>query len=274
MNQRVAREVKQWCERRLVHEDAEMNAPDGSRSWSTERGSVMRAVQRPDGAWSIRLPEDHLSDWADLLSTATADIHGAMLVSRPGDDAPRAVSELRRAGFVPARSETVWRLPLAGLLAKPRVRTVHQILTVTSLDADTVAALDNRIRHDIPGTGGWVGTGAELTASLDDPQFDPDLYLVAQHATTGSLDGLIRVWNRSPEPRLGCIGVTRPWRRTRLVPALMQEVASTLLARGVSHITAETDATNRGSHQMATHHGGQRIQTTIEWRNTRPGRAG
>ena len=231
----------------------------------------MSAVQRPDGAWSIRLPDDHYTAWAALLRMATEDINGAMLVSRPGEECVEAQSELRRAGFTPARSETVWRLPVAGLIERQAVRTMHRIVSVTSSDADAVAALDNSIRRDIPGTEAWMGTGAQLTASLDDPQFDPALYLVAQHPRTGSLDGLIRVWNRSPEPRLGCIGVTRPWRRTRLALALVQEIATTLHARGITHITAETDATNRDSHLMATHHGGEPLQTTIEWQNTPPG---
>ncbi len=249
-----------------------MNDVDGERSWSTEDGTAMRALQRPDGAWSIRLPDDNVAAWAALLSMARSDISGAMLVSRSSEDCVEVSSELRRAGFSPVRSETVWRLPVAGLLARPSVRTVHRIVSVTSWGADAVAELDNSIRRDIPGTRGWVGTGEQLTASLDDPQFDPALYLVAQHSTRRSLDGLIRVWNRSPEPRLGCLGVTRPWRRTRLALALVQEVATTLHARGVAHITAETDATNRDSYLMATHHGGEAIETTVEWQNARPGR--
>lgn len=242
------------------------------RSWSTDDGAVMKAIQRPDGAWSVRLPEDHFAAWAALVSLARADISGVLLVSRPSEDCDEIVSQLGRAGFTPARVETVWRLPLAALLARPSVRTVHRLVPVTSLDADAVAALDNSIRRDIPGTDGWAGTGAQLTASLDDPQFDPALYLVAQHTKTEGLDGLIRVWNRSPEPRLGCVGVTRPWRRTRLALALVQEVASTLFARSVSHVTAETDAINRDSHRMAAHHGGETIQTTVEWQNLRPDR--
>lgn len=249
-----------------------MNDLDAVMSWSTEDGAIMRAVHRPDGAWSIRLPENHVAEWAALLSMATADISGAMLVSRPRDEGVEAESALRRVGFTPARSETVWRVPVARLLAKPSVRTEHRIVSVASLDAHAVAALDNSIRRDIPGTAGWVGTGAQLTASLDDPEFDPALYLVALHPRTGSLNGLIRVWKRAPEPRLGCIGVTRPWRRTRLALSLVQQIATTLHAMGVTHITAETDATNHDAHLMASHHGGEPIQATIEWQNMRPGR--
>lgn len=247
-----------------------MTNPQGDKSWSTENGVVMGAVQRPDGAWLIRLPAEHVEMWGSLLEIASTDICGAMLVSRPADEDVRAESELRRAGFTPLRQETVWRIPVAGLLAKPTVSTRHQIVSVSALDADAVAELDNNIRRDIPGTEGWVGTGADLTASLDDPEFDPALYRVARHTVTGSLDGLIRVWNRSPEPRLGCIGVTRPWRRTRLALALVQGIAQTLHVRGVTHITAETDTTNRDSYVMARRQGGEAIRDTIEWQKVIP----
>lgn len=246
-----------------------MSSTDESRTWSGD-GAVVGAARRPDGAWSLRLTDD-VAVWGPLLQTAAADVAEAMLVSRPADQGKAADSALRRSGFTPTRSETVWRLPVAGLLRMPPVNTVHRIVPVTSLDADAVAALDNSIRRDIPGTETWVGTGAQLTASLGDPEFDPALYRVAQHPVTGALDGLVRVWSRSPEPRLGCLGVTRPWRRTRLALALVQEVARTLDSRGVTHIMTETDPTNRDSHPMALRHGGVAVRTTVEWQ--RPARS-
>lgn len=236
-----------------------------TRRWSTDAGAAVNAVQRPDGAWLLHLPENHVDAWSDLVRLVSGDLDGPLLVSRPEDQGMEADAALRTAGFVPVRWETVWRIPIAGLLAKPTVRTAHRIVSVTSLDADAVAELDNRIRNDIPGTEGWMGTGAQLIESLADPEFDPALYRVAQHEESARLDGLIRVWNRVPEPRLGCIGVTRPWRRTRLALALVQDIADTLHARGVTHITTETDTTNRNSHPMAIRQGGQAIKTTVEW---------
>lgn len=250
-----------------------MDNADATRSWS-QNGATLSAVQRPDQAWSLRLPDDRVAAWGALLQSAAADIGGTMLVSRPADEGVDAESQLRRAGFTPVRVETVWRLPVAGLLDTPPVSTVHRLVSVDSLvsmDAEAVATLDNDIRRDIPGTESWVGDGAQLTASLDDPEFDPALYRVAQHPVTGSLDGLVRVWSRSPEPRLGCVGVTRPWRRTRLALSLLQEIAHTLHVRGITHLTTETDPTNRASHLMAAHHGGEVMRTTVEWQ--RPGRS-
>lgn len=247
-----------------------MTTPQAVRTWTTEYGVVMHAFQRPDGAWLIRLPIEHVEAWGALVEIASVDICGVMLVSMPADQDDRAESELRRAGFMPSRQEVVWRVPVADLFAKPLVDTGHRMVSVTSLDADAVAELDNSIRRDIPGTEGWIGTGAELAASLDDPEFDPMLYRVAQHPATGSLDGLIRVWNRKPEPRLGCIGVTRPWRRTRLALFLVQDIAQTLHARGVTHITAETDTTNRDSYMMARRQRGEAIRALVEWQKEIP----
>lgn len=42
---------------------------------------------------------------------------------------------------------------------------------------------------------------------MADDEFDPELYLIAEHATTGGYDGLVRVWNRMPLPRLGSLAV-------------------------------------------------------------------
>lgn len=240
-----------------------MTYSDETGCWTSD-GATLRAVRRPDGAWWIRLPEEQPGAWPALVDAATQDGCGTLLISRPVDQDEDHERGLLRAGFTPARTETTWRLPMAAV-PTTAVRAQHEIVSVAELDPDIVADLDNAIRADIPGTHGWVGTGAQLKDSLDDPDFDRALYLVARHPHTGRLDGLIRVWNRYPEPRLGCIGVTSPWRRTSLALALLQTVARTLLARGTTHITAETDDNNRASHLMALNHGGTAVATAIEW---------
>ncbi|WP_281964810.1 GNAT family N-acetyltransferase [Serinicoccus marinus] len=239
---------------------------EASRTWSTEDGVVLRAMLRPDGAWSLRLPDAGPSVWGGLLHRANLELHGPLLVSCPAGHHPEAAATLTDAGFEPIRQEVVWRLSLARLRALPRVHTEHRLLPVTEVDLAEAAALDNRIRHDIPGTESWTASAEEFAATLDDPEFDPALYRVAQHPGSGTLDGLIRVWSRAPEPRLGCLGVTRPWRRTRLALALVQDVARTLESRGVTHLVTETDTTNRGSHRMAARLGGEAMRETVEWR--------
>lgn len=240
-----------------------------SGSWETTDGAALRAVLRPDGAWWVRLPESRPDAWPELAEAATRDGAAPLLTSRPAEEDQDRVGFLRRAGFTPSRTQTSWRIPLDPRLVTVS-RTQHQIVAVTECEADAVADLDNAVRADIPGTQGWVGNGAQLLESLDDPDFDPELYRVARHRVTGTLDGLIRVWNRRPEPRLGCVGLTRRWRRTGLARVLVQDVARTLLDRGVTHITAETDHTNRDSHLMALNHGGMAVQMSTEWRREGP----
>lgn len=242
-----------------------MSHGEDVRSWSTVEGVVARAVHRPDGAWLLRLPPESPDAWSALVEAATQDGCGTLLLDRPADQSEGHERALRLAGFTPVRTETKWRIPVAAIPITP-ARAEHHVLPVTEFDPERVAVLDNAIRADIPGTAGWVGTGTQLTHSFDDADFDPALYLVARHPATGSLDGLIRVWNRHPEPRLGCIGVTPSWRRTSLALLLLQSVAGTLRDRDVTHITAETDDTNRASHLMALNHSGTAEEAVIEWR--------
>lgn len=237
-------------------------------SWRTADGATLRGIRRPDGRWQLKLPEDRPKDWGTLVDAAVAGGCGTLLVSRPADQTLEQQRCLRGAGFRPCRTEVLWRIPIGPYLARP-VRSQHRFIPVTDLDVDAVTALDNTIRADIPGTEGWHGTVAELQETLEDPELDPALYRIAQHAKTGSLDGLIRVWNRTPEPRLGCIGVVRSWRRTSLALALVHSVAAPLLERGVAHITTETDSSNGASHLMAANHGGTQVGALIEWRRAR-----
>lgn len=251
-----------------------MSHAEDVRCWRTAEGALARAVQRPDGAWLLRMPADQPGAWPALVEAATQDGCGTLLLHRPANQSEAHERALRLAGFTPARTETRWRISVSAIPITPAARAEHQVLPVTEFDPRRVAALDNAIRADIPGTSGWKGTGTELTDSFDDPDFDPALYLVAHDPAAGCLDGLIRVWNRQPEPRLGCVGVTRSRRRTSLALLLLQSIASTLRDRGVTHITAETDDTNRASHLMALNHGGTAVETVVEWRrpsHSRPG---
>lgn len=237
------------------------------RSWSTD-GATLRGVLRPDGRLQLRLPEEHPFAWPALLDLAAADARAPLLVNRPGDDSAAAVTALRSAGFTPVRTETHWRIPVPELVGTRRRswhRNRHRILPVTALDVPTVVALDNAVREDIPGTGRWRGSVADMEEELADPEFDPQLYLVAQDSASGALDGLVRVWNRDPTPRLGCLAVRRTWRRSGLAAALVAAVAGTLWQRGVTHVITETDNSNAAASLAAANLGGVRTGSSVEW---------
>ena len=236
-------------------------------SWSTD-GATLRGVLRPDGRLQLRLPEQHPSAWATLLDLAAADARAPLLVNRPGDDSAAAVTVLRSAGFTPVRKQTHWRVSVPELVGTRRRswhRSRHRILPVTALDVAAVVALDNAVREDIPGTARWRGSVADMEEDLADPEFDPELYLVAQDPVSGGLDGLVRIWNRVPVPRLGCLAVRPAWRRSGLAAALVAAVAGTLWERGVTHITTETDNSNAAASLAAANLGGVRTGSSVAW---------
>lgn len=76
-------------------------------SWTTADGAMLRAVRRPDGAWSVRLPDDQPRAWRALVDAATRDGCGTLLLSRPVEQDEEQLIALRRAGFAPARTETI-----------------------------------------------------------------------------------------------------------------------------------------------------------------------
>lgn len=234
------------------------------RRWHTADGAEARGLRRPDGRWLIWLPSRQQHAWQALANLAAQDTSADLLTNIAGDRPADVTDALMAAGFLPHRVEHLWRVPVSSLRGLP-VSTDHDLLPVDRLDLAAVAALDNTIRGDIPGAEEWQGTAADLRDSLDDVEFDPALYLIAKHTQTGSLDGLIRVWNRNPLPRLGCIGVRRAWRRTGLAATLIQSVASVLHRRGVAAITAEKDEGNRPSATMARRAGGEVTGTRVEW---------
>lgn len=238
---------------------------EGTSSWNWSiDGATLRGLLRPDGQVQVSFPEGSPLIWADLGALAGADAAGPLLVNRPGDDPPEIVTALRLAGFTPVRTEVLWRIPVRSL-TRFRPCDRHRLVPVTELDLAAVVDLDNAVREDIPGTAGWRGTVADLEETLADPEFDPQLYLVAQDRESGGLDGLVRVWDRDPMPRLGCLAVRRPWRRTRVAASLVAAVAGTLSARGVIEISTETATNNAAASRLAANHGGIRIGSSVEW---------
>lgn len=202
-----------------------------------------------------------------MIERVSSDLAAPLLINLPADIDPERVGILHAAGFVAARTEALWRIPLASLPVRPIHSTSHRLVGVDRCDLDRVVDLDNALRADIPGSRAWQGTTTDLSESLDDAEFDPALYLIAAHRQTDAYDGLIRVWDRRPWPRLGCLGVRVAWRRTRLPAVLVSAATRVLRDRGVTDIVTETDVLNGESHPMASSRG---ISTgaMTEWERT------
>lgn len=209
----------------------------------------------------LRLPPS-VSRWPALLDAIPDVVDRVGVTLREGQP---GATELHAAGFVPQRTEQVWRVPLDDLSRAVVRAPAHRLTSVAECELTRVAALDSAVRRQIPGTDGWSTSADELAQSLQDEEFDPATYLVAEHLGTGDYDGLVRVWRSPARARVGCLGVRPGWRRTRLGPALLTEVARRLVAAGVHEVETETDVANRDSHTMVVRHGGVPLWRSVEW---------
>jgi GNAT superfamily N-acetyltransferase len=207
---------------------------DQQHQWIwTEQGVDAQGLRRPDDKWLLKLPSEHEDLWSALIERAWADLSAPMLVNTTDNNQSQR-DALLAAGFMARRIEELWRIPVAALAGRTVEATFHRLVPLDQCDLARVVELDNAVRSDIPGAEAWRGSLADLSASMADDEFDPELYLIAEHTSTGAYDGLVRVWNRVPLPRLGCLGVRAPWRRTRLPVALMSAAATVLAQRGVT----------------------------------------
>lgn len=232
---------------------------------------------RPDRRCVVRLPPALPDAWGDLAAALGQESGVPLLASAPAQDDHQSAG-LTRAGFQRARTEQHWLIPLTP--ATDRLSRLHfgdgsgaagyDLVSARHTDLTALCALDNQIRQDIPGTSGWAGTVTELAESLDDEEFDPALYVVARQRTDGAHVGLVRVWNRSPHPRVGCLGVVASLRRTSLCARLVLVVGRELQARGVEAVTTETDVHHAASHTLVRRMGGQPTGLTAQWERPVP----
>ena len=194
----------------------------------------MRHWTRPDGrCFVFGEPDDELP-------------LGRVYATADEADAER-VHSLARLGFMIQRRELRLRLP-----TDPRkwsVATVEPPPGVAFVRADQVderrlRLLDDLLRQDVPGTDGWKWSHDEFREeTYDAAEFDPATYLVAVDEG-GSGVGIVRVWMRAEEPRLGLVGVRSEWRRKGVARALLAEVLTAVRQRGVSEVTTEVDEAN------------------------------
>lgn len=140
-----------------------------------------------------------------------------------------------------------------------------EIVTAHRVDEDRLWELDNELKQDVPGADGWKWDRQGFRKeTYDAPDFDPATYLVAIEQATGRYAGLVRVWNRPSGPRLGLIGVGRPYRRRGLARSLLAQAFGVLRDRGKAEVVAEVDVTNTGSNRLLTSVGGRRTGGFIE----------
>ena len=215
----------------------------------------MRHWTRPDGrCFVFGEPDDELP-------------LGRVYATADEADAER-VHSLARLGFMIQRRELRLRLP-----TDPRKWSVATVepppggvafVRADQVDERRLRLLDDLLRQDVPGTDGWKWSHDEFREeTYDAAEFDPATYLVAVDEG-GSGIGIVRVWMRAEEPRLGLVGVRSEWRRKGVARALLAEVLKAVRQRDGFEVVTEVDEANTASRNLLFGFGGQKVGLSLE----------
>lgn len=164
-------------------------------------------------------------------------------------------------GFVVHRRENRYLVP-TGTVGRVDPPAGVELVTADRVEEDRLRELDNRLRQDVPGTDGWSWDATGFRAEMAGPDYDPMVYIVAAHGL--QYVGIARIWMRHPVPRLGFVGVARPYRRRGLALALLSHVFGVLASRGIPQVTTEIDETNTASRRLLEGLGAQRVGSSVE----------
>jgi ribosomal protein S18 acetylase RimI-like enzyme len=239
--------------------------------WRARDGSdvvgAVRAFLRPDGRWFVWFDSCRADAEAPLLA-AVAGNTGRDLYTAADEADDDTLARLAGLGFTISRREGNYVIP-----TNPLTTGLHQaeapgeIVIISASDAyeDQLRLLDDALRQDVPGTSGWAWDPGDFREeTFDSPSFDPATYLVAVEPASGEYVGLVRVWNNPGRPRLGLIGVTRPYRRLGLGRALLGRAFRVLHERGKDQVTAEADDSNTASMSLLASLGARRTGGSVE----------
>jgi GNAT superfamily N-acetyltransferase len=235
--------------------------------WVARRDGVdvgsLRALVRPDRVCSL-YADAEAGDVRRALVAAAVDALPGDLHTEVDSQAAGPLSTL---GFVVHRTETRYVLPVDPArtgLAGAALPAGFTVLSAGAADLTRLAALDETLRQDVPGAAGWRNDPAEFARqTLDDPQFDPDTYVIAVDRA-GGYAGLVRVWRRPVRSRLGLVAVVREHRRCGVARALLRMVFAVLHEQGEREATCEVDVTNVASNALLAGLGGRADGANVE----------
>ena len=181
------------------------------------------------------------------------------------------VDELRilaEAGFTTARREAKVEVDLDEALANigdARLPAGLVAISAADADVDRLRLLDDALRDDIPGTGGWRSTPEEFAdETFSVPAFNPATYLVAVKEDTGEYIGLVRIWMNRSGPRIGMFGVLRAHRRRGIALALLARCLVAARDGGHRTATSEYDEKNEESGGVFERLGARQTGSTME----------
>jgi GNAT superfamily N-acetyltransferase len=202
------------------------------------------AIRRPDGRWFVRSPDDD-EPGVDVYATADED----------------DVVAYAKRGFVIHRRENHYLVP-TGTVGQVDPPAGVELVTADRVEEDRLRELDDELRQDVPGSEGWRWDADGFRAELAGAEFDPRVYIVAVHGV--DYVGIARIWMRRPVPRLGFVGVSRPYRRRGIALALLSRSFGVLASRGIPEVTTEIDETNIASRRLLEGLGGRKVGGSVE----------
>jgi RimJ/RimL family protein N-acetyltransferase len=222
---------------------------------------------RPDMRASVFFEDGDIEVRASLLDAALPTLDREVLAD-VDEDAADMRALLAGRGFAVSRLEHRYLVPVEtalAALAGSLLPAEFRLISAAGADIDMHRALDDLLRHDIPGSAHWHSDPADFHSMIfEDPQFDPATYLIAVTGS-GTFAGLVRIWNAPDVPRLGMIGVLREHRRTGLASAMLGTVLSVVAARGAAGVSCEVDEANAASNALMTKLGARRTGGTVEF---------
>lgn len=234
---------------------------------------AVRAFLRPDNRWFVAFDTCRADSYQPLLAALAGNID-AELYTTARDTDEQGLNRLAQLGFTASRRESSYLMPTdpaaTGLDAVPEPEGIV-IISAADADEEQLRVLDDALRQDVPGTAGWKWDPGDFREeTFDSDQFDPATYLVAVDTDSCDYIGLVRVWNGPGRPRLGLVGVSRPYRRRGLARALLARAFGVLHERGQTAVTAEADDANPASRSLLLRLGARRQAGFVEV--VRPGR--
>lgn len=223
---------------------------------------------RPDRRWFISVDTWDEECVEQLVEAMADDLrHDLYTVV---DEADTVVLERwLRLGFAVGRREHEVLIPtdpaITGL-PEGVVPADIALVAADAVDEDRLRELDEVLRNDVPGSAGWVNDPQEFRDhTFDERSFDPSTYLVAVDDANEAFAGMVRVWNpRGRLPRLGLLGVVRPYRRRGLARAMLGAAFAALREQQVAEVSAEVDALNDASNALLASAGARRVGGSVE----------
>jgi ribosomal protein S18 acetylase RimI-like enzyme len=255
----------------MASSDLRIARPVRVAAWRALEGTEVigeaNAMLRPDQRWFISVDTWNAESFLPLVSAVACDLRHDLYTTVDEGDEP----ELRRwnaAGFTVLRREDQYLIPVdpdQRWLAGAALPAGMSLVAADAVDEDGLRLLDEALRADVPGTGGWINDPQEFRErTFDERRFDPATYLVAVDDLGQAFAGLARVWNHPRQPRLDLVGIMPGYRRRGLAKILLAAVLAPLRDRGISDVAAEADQTSLAANALLSGIGARRVGGSVE----------